>query len=178
MTVTRFSVSALQRLVSVWVHELLKWIDFYENFTFFFFFFFVKAYISWLLRKRSKCEANFAPVVKNQKAIHKTRSFPVRSDACYDTNMDPLSFSAPGCSGAIKSHRSSLSEWYWLEISSAGFPALPCCCSGTCQGRCSGFSLIIHSKCFPSSFLVSFGDEGLLVSRVSWHLQQNRFGLL
>lgn len=33
-----------------------------------------------------------------------------------------------------------------------------------CQGQCSGFSLIIHSKCFPPSFLISFQDEGILVS--------------
>lgn len=64
----------------------------------------------------------------------------------------------------LKSTRSSLSEWYWLENPSSGFPVLPCCFSGMCQGQCSGFSLIIHSKCFPPSFLISFGNEGLLVS--------------
>lgn len=64
----------------------------------------------------------------------------------------------------LKSTKSSLSEWYWLENPSSGFPVLPCCFSGMCQGQCSGFSLIIHSKCFPPSFLISFGNEGLLVS--------------
>lgn len=67
------------------------------------------------------------------------------------------------CPCAIKIHQVFP---LWLENPSSGFPVLPCCFSGMCQGQCSGFSLIIHSKCFPPSFLISFRDEGLLVSRI------------
>lgn len=53
------------------------------------------------------------PMVQNQKATHRTRTFPVRLDACYNMNTAPLSSSASGCSGDIKPHKS---EWYQLEL--------------------------------------------------------------
>lgn len=91
-------------------------------------------------------------------------------------NADPPAFSAPGCSGAIKPHKPSLSEWYWLEISSAGSP----CASLLLLKHVPRPVLCLqsyHSFRFSSSFLVSFEDKGLLVSCVSRHLPQNHFAL-
>lgn len=64
----------------------------------------------------------------------------------------------------LKPTKFSFSEWYWLEKPSSGFLMLPCFFSGMCQGQCSAFILLIHSKCFLPSFLICFEDEGLSVS--------------
>lgn len=108
------------------IWELLKLMNFYVNVTLFVCWFvcwFVTACVSWLLIKGSKCEASFAPVVQNQKTIHRTRTFLVWLDACYNMNTNPLSFSALGCPGAIKIHQVFP---LWVVLTGESFIWLPC----------------------------------------------------
>lgn len=133
---------------------------------------FVAARVSWLLRKGSKCEASFAPNgskpednTQNQnQTIHRTRTILVWLDACYNMNTNPWFFSALACPGAIKTHQVFP---LWVGLPGESFIWLLCASLLLLRHvPRSVLCLIIHSKCFPPSFLISFGDGGLLVSHI------------
>lgn len=144
----------------IWEHELLKLMDFYVNVTF------LVCLLQLVSHGYWEKDPNMKQVLLWWFKTGRQHTEPELSwYGWIPVTIWTRTLSLPlAALVLLKSTKASLSEWYWLENSSSGFLMLPCFISGMCQSQCSGFSLIIHSKCFPPSFLISFGDEGLLVS--------------